>query len=134
MQRPIIHKTSCKCTITTVYYAEVEQNATLTCRWGQAASSVGSSSSGSNSAPVGLEEGGRVLNRFTENYSNNKNVYINITINTSFLLYMAITISTTCLSVLISANSSKHLHPNIMKHDNSIYEYGFSKKGNSVDG
>ncbi|TNN37670.1 hypothetical protein EYF80_052172 [Liparis tanakae] len=35
---------------------------------GQAASSVGSSSSGSNSAPVGLDEGGNVLNMFTANW------------------------------------------------------------------
>lgn len=39
-----------------------------TCRWGHAASSVGSSSSGSNSAPVGLEDGGRVRNKFIENW------------------------------------------------------------------
>lgn len=38
-----------------------------TCRCGHAASSVGSSSSGSNSAPVGLDDGGNVLNIFTEN-------------------------------------------------------------------
>lgn len=40
---------------------------TPTCRWGHAASSVGSSSSGSNSAPVGLDDGGNVLNIFTAN-------------------------------------------------------------------
>lgn len=40
----------------------------LTCRWGHAASKVGSSSSGSNSAPIGLDGGGRVRNRFTVNY------------------------------------------------------------------
>lgn len=39
----------------------------LTWRCGQAASSVGSSSSGSNSAPVGLDDGGNVLNMFTAN-------------------------------------------------------------------
>lgn len=42
-----------------------------TCRWGHAASRVGSSSSGSNSAPVGLDEGGRVLNMFTANCNTN---------------------------------------------------------------
>lgn len=39
-----------------------------TWRCGHAASSVGSSSSGSNSAPVGLEDGGNVLNMFTANW------------------------------------------------------------------
>lgn len=39
-----------------------------TCRCGHAASSVGSSSSGSNSAPVGLDDGGNVLNIFTANW------------------------------------------------------------------
>ena len=39
-----------------------------TCRCGHAASNVGSSSSGSNSAPVGLDEGGNVLNMFPENW------------------------------------------------------------------
>lgn len=38
-----------------------------TCRCGHAASSVGSSSSGSNSAPVGLDDGGSVLNIFIAN-------------------------------------------------------------------
>lgn len=38
-----------------------------TCRCGHAASRVGSSSSGSNSAPVGFDEGGSVRKRFTEN-------------------------------------------------------------------
>lgn len=38
-----------------------------TWRCGQAASRVGSSSSGSNSAPVGFDEGGSVRKRFTEN-------------------------------------------------------------------
>lgn len=38
-----------------------------TWRCGQAASKVGSSSSGSNSAPVGFDEGGSVRKRFTEN-------------------------------------------------------------------
>ena len=40
----------------------------LTCKWGQAASKVGSSSSGSYSAPAGLAEGGRARNMLTENY------------------------------------------------------------------
>lgn len=40
-----------------------------TCRWGHAASKVGSSSSGSNSAPVGLEDGGNVRNIFTANWN-----------------------------------------------------------------
>lgn len=44
----------------------------LTCRWGHAASSVGSSSSGSNSAPLGFEEGGKVRNRL-QAYCKNKN-------------------------------------------------------------
>ena len=35
--------------------------------WGQDASSVGSSSSGSNSAPAGFEEGGSALNVLTAN-------------------------------------------------------------------
>ena len=39
-----------------------------TCKWGQAASKVGSSSSGSYSAPAGLAEGGRARNMLTENY------------------------------------------------------------------
>lgn len=39
-----------------------------TCRCGHAASSVGSSSSGSNSAPVGLDDGGSVLNIFIANW------------------------------------------------------------------
>lgn len=38
-----------------------------TCKCGQAASKVGSSSSGSNSAPLGFDEGGNVLNRFPAN-------------------------------------------------------------------
>lgn len=42
-----------------------------TWRCGQAASSVGSSSSGSNSAPVGLDDGGNVLNMFTANWKRN---------------------------------------------------------------
>ena len=39
----------------------------VTCRCGHAASSVGSSSSGSNSIPLGFDDGGRLRNRFTEN-------------------------------------------------------------------
>ena len=39
----------------------------LTCKCGQEASSAGSSSSGSNSAPLGFDEGGNVLNKFTLN-------------------------------------------------------------------
>lgn len=39
----------------------------LTCKWGQAASNVGSSSSGSNSAPEGFEDGGNVRKRLIEN-------------------------------------------------------------------
>lgn len=41
----------------------------FTCRCGQAASNVGSSSSGSNSAPVGLDDGGNVLNMLTANWN-----------------------------------------------------------------
>ena len=44
-----------------------------TCRWGQAASKLGSSSSGSNSAPLGFDGGGRVLNVFTANYQTKRN-------------------------------------------------------------
>jgi len=40
-----------------------------TCRCGHAASNVGSSSSGSNSAPLGFDDGGNARNRFTENYN-----------------------------------------------------------------
>lgn len=39
----------------------------VTCRWGQAASKLGSSSSGSYSAPTGFEEGGKVRKVFTAN-------------------------------------------------------------------
>lgn len=39
-----------------------------TWRCGHAASSVGSSSSGSNSAPVGFDDGGKVLNILTANW------------------------------------------------------------------
>ena len=44
------------------------KNSYTSCRCGQAASNVGSSSSGSNSAPVGLVDGGNVRKRFTANY------------------------------------------------------------------
>lgn len=44
-----------------------ERETLRTCRCGHAASSVGSSSSGSNSAPVGLDDGGNVLNIFIAN-------------------------------------------------------------------
>lgn len=43
-----------------------------TWRCGHAASSVGSSSSGSNSAPVGFDDGGKVLNIFTANWRQRK--------------------------------------------------------------
>lgn len=51
----------------TPYCSSQHAQTLVTWRWGQAASSVGSSSSGSNSAPVGLEEGGSVRKRLTEN-------------------------------------------------------------------
>ena len=38
---------------------------THTCKCGHAASKVGSSSSGSNSAPLGFDDGGNVRNKFT---------------------------------------------------------------------
>lgn len=41
---------------------------TPTCKCGHATSKVGSSSSGSNSAPLGLDEGGRARKRFTANW------------------------------------------------------------------
>ena len=41
----------------------------LTCIWGHDASNVGSSSSGSNSAPAGLDDGGNDRNVFTANCS-----------------------------------------------------------------
>jgi len=44
----------------------------LTCKWGHAASSVGSSSSGSYSAPAGFADGGNERNIFTANYKNEK--------------------------------------------------------------
>ena len=47
------------------------KNSYTSCRCGQAASNVGSSSSGSNSAPVGLVDGGNVRKRFTANYKYN---------------------------------------------------------------
>ena len=43
------------------------KNSYTICRWGQAASRLGSSSSGSNSAPLGLLGGGRVLKRLEAN-------------------------------------------------------------------
>ena len=49
------------------------KNEEHTCRCGHAASNVGSSSSGSNSAPLGFEDGGNARKRFTENY---KTMYI----------------------------------------------------------
>lgn len=49
---------------------------TRTWRCGHAASSVGSSSSGSNSAPVGFDDGGKVLNILTANWrQKNAHVY-----------------------------------------------------------
>ena len=47
-------------------------SAIVTCRCGQAASNVGSSSSGSNSAPLGLDEGGKVRNKFIQNWNTKK--------------------------------------------------------------
>lgn len=44
--------------------------ATLTWIWGHDASKVGSSSSGSNSAPAGFEDGGRARNVLTANCKN----------------------------------------------------------------
>ena len=44
----------------------------LTCKWGHAASNVGSSSSGSNSAPLGLDDGGNVLNKLPPNWKKNQ--------------------------------------------------------------
>ena len=63
-----------------------------TWRCGHAASSVGSSSSGSNSAPVGLDDGGNVLNIFTANWkkrNDNLNVYSpgQKAIHANFLLF-----------------------------------------------
>lgn len=50
-------------------YRLMSQPLWSTCRWGHAASKVGSSSSGSNSAPVGLEDGGNVRNILTANWN-----------------------------------------------------------------
>lgn len=49
----------------------------MNCKCGQEASNVGSSSSGSNSAPFGFDDGGSVRNRLIENW-NKKAIIFNL--------------------------------------------------------